>query len=953
MITLLNAKETVFFSHVEGRLCQWVDLRFSNDSAGEISATLTISAGGETVEIRLLIPPGESACHAYAPTLWPEPPAEGLLTLRTGEQTLEARIPLGHHRPWTVYLLSDVCTDYVWAYDAVEPMRADDAALTKAELDAGTHYNFVHSREIEYFLEHYPDQAERLFNAIRGGQITLNPVLNMTLFGCMSLEEIIRSFYPARRLARQYALPDVYANIQETPTAPWILPTLLANSGIHHLIRSSLPYECPWAHRLEEPPLYIWQAPDGSRVLVRFRNQDYVEGNFVLKGLEATNTALHEELLPGYANLDPAYPFDAIGLVGCYGDLAPNSRQLPALKAATIQAYNAQGWEFPRLVDAAHKQFWDDVDSQVKTRFIQVAVLRGDYGTSWEAWPACLASDFAAWRRAQERAQSADRLAAILSRLDPAWYADRRSELGQGWTNLLSLADHAWNGAFDSNRELNARLRRGWQIEANRTFDRLIASGLEALGKHIPTHTPGLMVFNALGWERSGLVRLTGELPAAVRDALSGDVMPVQQIMEGAQKVGYFLAEDLPCMGYRTYTIETAAPAATGPLTVTAQAASLDGPFYRLEINPATGAIASLYDKTRQRELADPASPYGLNEPVYLSTGEASVKPVPYQLFQGIDLSEMNEQRARLVSVTAGNCGPCFGELVVRSTVSPPLVDVRAIDAMMITTFIRLYRDLDRVDIRNEVDKPVTVEKQELDFIFPFNVPERQYRIETPGAILTPGVDQRPGAGQAAQAVRHFVGVFNQDFGVTFSMADSGLVEFGHRTTGEDPLEPDPANATILCVALENTFDWNEAVHDQAGATHFVFRYSLRGNAGNFNPLDALHFAWEDNNELLCAPLSVHPRGTLPANRHSFLSVTPATALITGFRPADEEGLILRLWEISGQPASAQIDISGLGTITRAVHTDLLETDREHGKSLAGKPILPLKGGGVEAIRLL
>jgi hypothetical protein len=219
VISLLNANETVFFSHVEGCLRQWVDLRLSNDSVNEISAVLTITAGGEAVETRLLIRSGEMIYRAYAPVQWPRPSEESWLSLRTGEQQLETRICLGHQRPWTVYLLSDVCNDYVWAYDAEESMRADDAALTKAELDAGTHYNFVHSREIEFFLEHYPDQAERLFNALGSGQMTLNPVLNMSLYGCMSLEEIIRSFYPARRLARQQGLTDVYANIQESPPA--------------------------------------------------------------------------------------------------------------------------------------------------------------------------------------------------------------------------------------------------------------------------------------------------------------------------------------------------------------------------------------------------------------------------------------------------------------------------------------------------------------------------------------------------------------------------------------------------------------------------------------------------------------------------------------------------------------------------------------------------------------
>ena len=89
--------------------------------------------------------------------------------------------------------------------------------------------------------------------------------------------------------------------------------------------KSILPYECPWAARLEEPPLFRWEgrAEDGSQILMRRRNMDYVEGNFVLRDQRATNTALHDQIIPGYEQLGEQYPLNALSLIGCYGDLAP------------------------------------------------------------------------------------------------------------------------------------------------------------------------------------------------------------------------------------------------------------------------------------------------------------------------------------------------------------------------------------------------------------------------------------------------------------------------------------------------------------------------------------------------------------------------------------------------------------------------------------------------------
>ena len=781
---------------------------------------------------------------------------------------------------------------------------------------------------MEFFLEQYPDQAERLFDHIRRGTIQLNPIFNMILTSDVSVEELIRQLYPARAWARRYGLEIGYANHQETPTAAWILPTVLAGSGIGHLVKSILPYECPWAARLQEPPVFTWEGPDGSRIRVRWRNKDYVEGRFVLQDLRATNTALHDDILPRYEAQD--YPYDAIALVGCYGDLAPNSRELPAKKAATIIAYNAQGWEYPKLVNASHKQFWDDLEAQIAERGPEPPVFRGDYGCAWDAWPASLAYHFAGWRRAQERSATADRLVALLSRLDGAWAEAQRGELAEGWRNLIYLADHAWNGANDENRALNAALRREWQVAANATFDRLIARGLLQLGRRVPTR-PGehVLVFNALGWARSGVAQVeASDIPDAADglsavDMASGQETSVQVRREAGQTWLQFEARDVPALGYRVYALRPAEGRRDGPWPVVAEGTTLESPFYRLEVSPHTGGIVSLYDKVRGRELVDAASPYHLNQCLYLSEGV--------------------EHTPCTATIEAGPCGPVSGRLIVRA----------ALKNTQLTTTITVYAGLDRLDIRNELEKQPTSERQELDFAFPLAVPGRRYRVETPGVILEPGADQRPGAGQAITAVRHFVDVFNDEFGVTFSQADSGLVEFGHRTTLEDPREPDPSNSTLLAVALENCIDWHEAIRDQAGATHFTFRYSLRGHGAGFDPVEAVRFGAEDNNELLALRLPAEQPGDLPGPVHSFLSVSPDHAIITCVKPAEEDGLIVRLWECAGQEARAELRVAGLGRLTAAWATDLLEHDREALTVEGNRVTIPLAARGLATLRLL
>jgi alpha-mannosidase len=940
-IAILETRETIFYGHHDGRLCQWIAATIGNRSGRWLRGTVTVEAGGQEVATQLEIAPGvhEYRCHAAA--LWPAGPLpRAPLRLVAEEQVAAATTPVGHHRPWAIYLLSDVCTDYTWVYESEPALREDDAALMDAEIDLAeatsggpeadrNHYNLVHARQVEFYLEHYPDKAARLFEHLRRGTLTLNPLWNMCLTGDMSLEELIRQLYPARRWAAQHGLDLAYANHQETPAITWAMASVLAGSGIGHLVKSILPYECPWTKRLEEPPLFRWAGPDGSQVLVRRRNTDYVEGRFVLRDLRATNIALHDEVIPRYEALGERYPFSAIALVGCYGDLSPHSKELSAVKVATIAAYNAQGWVYPRLVNAAHRQFWDDLEDQVARRGVEIPTYRGDYGAAWEAWPASLAHDLAGWRRAQERAGTADRLAAILSRLDGEEHEACRETLVQGWANLGALADHAWNGASDGNRALNAALRRQWQVAANQAFDEVIAAGLAALGRQIPGGPEArIAVFNGLGWARTGLVQAPGPLQARVVDVASGEVMPTQVTEEGGRPVLWFEARDVPPVGYRVFALRPGGerePAARGPWKMAG--CRLEGPFYALEVSPDSGGIASLYDKVRDVELVDPGSPYHLNQCLYLSDGF--------------------EHTPWTASVEAGPCGPLFARLIVHA----------ALKNIVLQATITLYAHLDRVDIRNEVYKLPTAEKQELDFAFPFRVPDRQYRFEAPGAIVVPGFDQRPGSGQAVAAVRHFVDVFNEASGVTLSQADSGLVEFGHRTTGEDPAEPDPRNSTVLALALQNDVDWHEAVRDQAGTRRFLFRYRLCGHAGGFDPAAAVRFGWEDNNELLAVTLPAGGQDTLPPDAHAFVQVQPDSAILVNLKTAEEEGVVARLWECSGQRTDAVVALAGLGAVRAARQTDLLERDAgplwvTPGVN-GGSASIPLRARGFATARFL
>ena len=942
-IRIVDATETIFFGRPprDGTLRQWIELAIENRHCEERKALATIEAGGEKVETDLILKPGEHLYRAHAKVLWPELPVEpaARVVVQAGNETAEATVSVGSHRPWVVHVLSDCCSDYTWGpYSDEAAYRADDAALSAAEIalaeetshlppDERSAYNFVHARELEFLMEHYPEKAETAFEELRAGRFSVSPFFNNAITSAMGLEELIRQFYFARRLEREHGIPIKYANHQETPTITWMMATILAGCGIPYLVKGIYHMQCPWAERLAQLPLYLWEGPDGSRVLLRRGDHGYAEADFLHRetDLAGINAALHEKILPKREAED--YPFRAVALLGCYGDLSPSHNTMPKAKAASIRSYQSQEWDYPKMVDSSHERFWRAVEAEIAERKIELPVQRGDYGCGWDAWPVSLAKYFAAWRRGQELAVTADKLMAIATVLDPSFHASHSDDLERAWKCLLSLADHAWNGANDGNRALNARLRKNWSETACSLFGEIAESGLEKIASRVDAPGSSLLVFNALPWERTAVAVVSG-LDAGefvVRDSLTGEALPTQS--EGKGRV-IFEARHVPSVGYRVFGIEEGTP---GRGAVTIDDNVIESPFYRASLSPETGAIQSLFDKTRGRELVDSESPYDLGQCVY-TVGEKDHVPCS-------------------VEISRGATGAVFGEVVVRSRV----------EELKLKTTVRLYSNLDRVDIAHEVERPVRSVPEQIDFVFPFNIPDPQYRVEAPGCIMTPGElkaggEQLPGSGQAYTLVRHFVDVFNEAVGVTLSQADSALVQFGHRTQAEDPIEPDRSCATVWCTALGNLINHEEVTHDQAGETGFVFRYSLRGHTGGFDPVRAIRFAWEDNNELLACRVPEGGSGGLSGGLRSFASVSPDTAILTALKVADEgpqAGIVLRLWSLqdAGQVTEAEVDLSGLGGISSVRRVDLLERDGEEIAHDGSKFSLGVRGRGLAAAR--
>ena len=281
------------------------------------------------------------------------------------------------------------------------------------------------------------------------------------------------------------------------------------------------------------------------------------------------------------------------------------------------------------------------------------------------------------------------------------------------------------------------------------------------------------------------------------RDA-DGRALPSQLVLEDDQPVLYFVPPRLAA--FSTTTLGLASGGPPPPTVLAATPTSLDGPFYRLTVDPRTGGLASLVHKPTGRELVV-AGPRSLGQTVYFDGKEAEVAGV--------------ESAVETI-------GPVLARLHVSYRTGPAETDL----------FVTLYAHVDRVDLDYRVRKqPVAVEER-LVHVFPVVAPGATVRLDTTGAVVRPRLapegDLVKGGNTRRFAIQGFVDASGPGGGVTVVTRDAFLLR--------NDLEP------LSFEALGNDQNFKEVTKDQGGATDFRFAYALRAHAGDFDGAEA--FAW-------------------------------------------------------------------------------------------------------------
>jgi hypothetical protein len=838
---------------------------------------------------------------------------------------------------WTIYITNDNCPDYTWGYTE-EQTRKSFADIVRAHLDEMNRtdneephnrdsYNMAVTQEALCFVEYYPQRKAELIRRIKEGRVFVSPYLCNSLWAFQSVEGAIRTFYPARRLEREWGISIDIAEHIEEPSLPWGTASILSGCGIRWLLVPFYSYDSTFAG-LKNPPLFFLEGPDGNKIRVVMdpyacNKASYMQGQRLLRN----PVSITKEWLAHYTNLGNAYPLRAILASGTHGDISPSSGNQARGFADSIIKYNSEQGPHPKLVNAALPQFCRAVDeAQAETPFMPT--LRGCFGHSWDLWPVSLAKYAADMRQAERTFLAAEALVSVVSLHYPDISEQTRNDREQAEWYWSMLSDHAWNGNSEANKLHNAELREKWSEQFALLSSSLQQKAWAALA--LKPDKQNIAIFNPLSFSRKDLIRIEDPPQDLGGVSIDGQEVKFQVVWKQGKSELYFVCPEISAFGFKQAKIRPGIRNIDETPTVGVTSRELQSPYYRLTVDPETGGISSLVHKPSGSELIQKDCGHTLCQTIYFDGKEHTLKDVK-------------------------------SEVIAAGCVLARLKITGSTEGIQVTNFVTLYAELDQVDFDIHIEKPATSKQQRLCQVFPALTKEAELRIETPGAVIRPRLqpagDLLGGADTRRFAVQGFVDAsVPGGMGVTIAPIDAFALR----------LDLDP----ITFEALGNDQNYREVTQDQHGVTEFRFRYALRAYAPRTNCPAALPAADKPDERRGATAIGAGPDaftfsrsaasplvavwGAIPENAlKAVIELDPARAIATALKPADEEsagGSILRLWEVAGRSEPLSISVKGY---RKAVLTDLLERDISELKIVGDRVTIDLNAHGFSCLRLL
>lgn len=727
-----------------------------------------------------------------------------------------------------------------------------------------------------YLRQATPEKKQKFYEAVKKGWIGLQSTLANELTGLCHPEELLEWTAFARKLEKEGLPPIKSAMITDIPSYSWSIVPALALAGVKYF--SSGPNYMPmlfdggdrvgWALKTWADRPFYWVSPSGrEKILFWMAGRGYSW----FHGLNLGNFSpdKRREILEYAAELENKnYPYSLVQVrytVG--GDNGPVDPQLPE----RVKAWNEE-FITPKIVIATTEELFSELE---KRHGNIIPAVRGDFSPYWEDGAASTAGETARSRNLSHRLIQLETLFSIIvPEKFPA------SDFYEAWRHLVLFHEHTW-GAHDSiSNPDGENAVKQWVYKKNllETAENITGSIEKKLndfyaGKPEP-EVQVFDVFNTASWSRSEIVYIPAELSTGA-DAVydnQGQKLTSQRLSDGRLAV---LVPEIDPFSAKRIRLEPGLAGSTG--SARAEQFSLENEEVKLTVDRNTGAISSLiWKKAGDIELVDTQKFPGLNHYFY----------VP-----GLDPALARPARIKRIEVL--DRGPLFASL---------LMEYEAPGSRNLMTIIRINSLDSRIEFENILDKIKIRDKESVHFTFPLNFPEAEVKLDLGWGLASPFFEEIPGACLDFFSIQKSVFLMRPYQSLLWVSPDAPLVEIGE-ITDERGVEGQPRrwkkvlppSTTVISYALNNYWHTNY-VAEQGG--QICLRYYLV-------PLLSMDLALlKKKSQEILEPLWLRPADLKVSPPSPGLKVISDRVVVTRFKPAaDGRGFILRLLNVSGQPA--------------------------------------------------
>jgi len=762
----------------------------------------------------------------------------------------------------TLHMIGNAHLDPVWLWQWQEGFQETKATFRSA-LDRLNEYEdfvFTSSSAVmyEWVEKNDPNMFEEIKEKIQEGRWVicggwwLQPDCNIP-----SGESFVRQgLYGQHYFKEKFGVTATVGYNVDSFGHSGMLPQILQKSGMDHYV-----FMRPGPHEKGLPGrLFWWESDDGSRVMTFQIPFEYTTwGQDLENHVRRCSTELKEpvnELMSFYG-------------VGNHGG-GPTKENIESLKRLNKEE------DLPNLVFSSPNQFFEDV----KKKDIALPTVHHDLQNHAKG---CYSvhSGIKKWNReAENMLAKAEKLSVVAEATTGQPYPD---DFKQAWKNVMFnqfhdiLAGTSIEDAYEDARNMHG--------EAMTIAERGLNYAVQSLAWNIQIEQDEdmlpIVVFNPHSWDVETNVEV--EFKRFKEDQIltdeTGQEVPVQVVQSQATANGRnrlsFIAK-LPAMGYRVYkVVSNSKPKQVEPIK--ANDYSLENNRFRLEFDPNSGFITSLYDKQKQYEVF---------------TGDAA-KPVVIH-----DTSDTWSHDVVRYNDVAGEFKATSIKRIEHGPIKSVIRVISEYGTSKLVQEFAMYKDLDHIDVN------VTVDWREkfkvLKLKYPVNVVHRKATYEIPYGHI---IREANGEEQVAQAWIDVSGTVKETGG-RYGLSIANDAKYSYDVEG---------NVLSLTVLRSPIYAHHDPlIPDPDGHYSFIdqgiqqFRYTLLPHEDSWEEAQTVKHAAVLNQRPV-ALIETYHKGSLP-QKDSYVAIEKENVIISAMKQAeDNDDIIIRCYETNRVATEATI----------------------------------------------